>query len=178
MRKLIFTQFVSLDGVVDNPMWSFPYWNDQISDFKRWETENSDALLLGRITYEGFAAAWPNSKDEGAEYFNGVRKYVVSTTLQSADWNNSAIIRDNVLEEVARLKATEGQNITIHGSGALADTLLNAGLIDSVRMLVYPVVVGAGNRLFKDGTKAKLKLVESQTFDGGVLGLVYEPANS
>src|SRR5687767_6228574 len=108
MRKLVVTEFVSLDGVMENPGWTFPYWNDEIAQFKGEETAASDAMLLGRVTYQGFAAAWPNSKDEGAPYFNSVRKYVVSTTLDKAEWNNSVIIRENVIEEIAKLKQQDG----------------------------------------------------------------------
>lgn len=178
MRNLVVTQFVSLDGVVENPMWTFKYWNDEIAAFKGEETSASDALLLGRVTYEGFAAAWPTSKDEGADYFNGVRKYVVSTTLQTADWNNSTIIRDNVVEEIQRLKQQDGTNITVHGSATLIQTLMRHDLVDSYRLLVYPVVLGSGKRMFHDGTAATLKLVETRPFSSGVVGLIYEPERS
>ncbi|MEM9953512.1 MAG: dihydrofolate reductase family protein [Chloroflexota bacterium] len=175
MRELVLTTFMSLDGVVENPMWTLSYWNDEIAAFKGEETENSDALLLGRITYEGFAMAWPNSEDEGAEYFNGVRKYVVSTTLKTANWNNSVIIQDNVVKQIKALKEETGKAITIHGSGNLAQTLIEHDLIDSYRILVYPIVLGQGQRLFHEGTTAKLTLVRTETFTGGVVALVYEP---
>ncbi|MAU12583.1 MAG: pyrimidine reductase [Anaerolineaceae bacterium] len=176
MRKLVFTQFVSLDGVVENPAWTFPYWNDDIAAFKGEETDNSDAMLLGRITYDGMSQAWPNSDDEGAEYFNSVRKYVVSTTLKNADWNNSVIISDNIVDEIAKLKEQDGKDITVHGSAQLAQTLLENDLIDRIRLLVYPVVIGEGQKLFKDGTTATLKLVESKPIgDGGVVAMIYEP---
>src|SRR5687768_11324326 len=97
MRKLVVTEFLSLDGVMENPAWTFKYWNDEIANFKGEETAASDALLLGRVTYEGFSAAWPESQDAGAPYFNGVRKYVVSTTLDKAEWNNSVLIKDNIV---------------------------------------------------------------------------------
>ncbi|MBE2271513.1 MAG: dihydrofolate reductase [Anaerolinea sp.] len=176
MRKLVVTEFMTLDGVVENPMWSMRYWNDEISTFKGEESNASDALLLGRVTYEGFAAAWPNSKDAGADYFNGVRKYVVSNTLTRADWNNSVIINGNVVDEIARLKQTEGKDIIVHGSTVLVQTLLKHNLVDHVRLLVYPVVLGTGQRLIHEGTEATLNLVDSKTFKGGVLGLIYEPA--
>jgi dihydrofolate reductase len=174
MRKLVVTEFMSLDGVIENPMWTFKYWSDPIANFKGEETANSDALLLGRVTYEGFAQAWPNSPDEGAAYFNGVRKYVVSNTLKTADWNNSVIISGDLVAEVNKLKAQAGTNITVHGSGKLVQSLLRAGLVDTVRVLVYPVVLGQGQRLFEDGTTATLKLVESRPL-GDVIGLIYEP---
>lgn len=176
MRKLVVTEFVSLDGVVENPGWTFPYWNDEIAKFKGDETSASDALLLGRVTYEGFAAAWPESKDEGAEYFNNVRKYVVTTTLDKAEWNNSRLIKGDVVEEIKKLKQQEGKDITVHGSIKLVQTLMAHDLVDSYRLLLYPVVLGSGQRLFHEGTTAKLNLVNAQTFRSGVVGLIYEPA--
>src|ERR1044071_3947266 len=148
MRKIVVTEFISLDGVIENPGWTFPYWNDETAAFKGAETSASDALLLGRVTYEGFAAAWPQSQDEGAEYFNNVRKYVVSTTLDSAEWNNSVLIKDNVAEEIAQIKQQEGQDITVHGSARLALWLMQQGLVDRLHLLVYPVELGKGQRLF------------------------------
>jgi dihydrofolate reductase len=175
MRNLIVTEFVSLDGIMEDPAWTFPYWNDEIAAFKGEETSASDALLLGRVTYQGFAAAWPQSKDEGADYFNSVRKYVVSSTLENAEWNNSIIIKDNVVEEIAKLKQQGGQDIAVHGSATLVQTLIQHDLVDRVRLLVYPVVLGKGKRLFKEGTTATLKLVESRSFSSGVAALIYEP---
>jgi dihydrofolate reductase len=175
MRNLIVTEFVSLDGIMEDPAWTFPYWNDEIAAFKGEETSASDALLLGRVTYQGFAAAWPQSKDEGAAYFNSVRKYVVSSTLENAEWNNSIIIKDNVVEEIAKLKQQGGQDIAVHGSATLVQTLVQHDLVDRVRLLVYPVVLGKGKRLFKEGTTATLKLLESRSFSSGVAALIYEP---
>jgi dihydrofolate reductase len=176
MRKLVVTEFISLDGVIENPMWTFPYWNDEIAAFKGEETESSDALLLGRVTYEGFAEVWPKRTADGAEYFNGVRKYVVSTTLKTADWNNSVIISDNVVDEITKLKQQDGTNITVHGSATLAQFLMEHNLVDEYHLLVYPVVLGSGQRLFKDDLKTTLQLVRSQQFSTGVVALVYEPA--
>jgi dihydrofolate reductase len=175
MRKLVVTEFLSLDGVMEEPAWTAPYWNDEIADFKRTESKESDLLLLGRITYEGFAQAWPNSTDEGADKMNGMPKYVVTTTLDKADWNNSTIIRENIMEEITRLKQQNGGNILVYGSGALADSLMQAGLVDEYRLLVYPVVVGSGKRLFKDNRTATLKLASSQDFSSGVVALIYQP---
>jgi dihydrofolate reductase len=175
MRKLVVTEFMSLDGVIENPMWTFKYWNDEIANFKGEETNASDALLLGRVTYEGFAAAWPESKDKGAEYFNGVRKYVVSKTLQKADWNNSVIIKDNVMDEIAKLKQQDGKDITVHGSAVLAKALLDSGLVDNIRLLVYPLVLGTGQRLFEEGATATFNLLESRSFSSGVVAMIYEP---
>lgn len=175
MRKLIVTEFLSLDGVMENPSWTFPYWNDEIAKFKGEESESGDALLLGRVTYEGFAAAWPTSKDEGAEYFNNVRKYVVSTTLDEANWNNSVIIKDNVVDEITKLKQQDGKNIVVHGSRNLTQTLMDHDLVDEYRLLIYPLVLGKGQRLFEDDQKVDLKLVRSQEMSSGVVALVYEP---
>ena len=175
MCNLIVTEFLSLDGVMENPGWTFPYWNDEIAGFKGEESNASDALLLGRVTYQGFAAAWPQSTDEGAPYFNGVRKYVVSNTLDKAEWNNSHIIKGNVVEEIAKLKQQDGKDIIVHGSGNLVQTLMAHDLVDRYRLLVYPVVLGKGQRLFEAGSTATLKLVEAKSFSSGVTALIYEP---
>ena len=175
MRKLVVTEFLSLDGVMEMPMWTMPYWNDEIANFKGEESESSDALLLGRVTYEGLAAAWPNSKDEGAAYFNGVRKYVVSKTLDKVEWNNSILIKDNLVEEINKLKQQAGKNIAVHGSGNLIQSLIKHDLVDVYRLLVYPVVLGKGQRLFEEGTTTTLKLVETKSFSSGVAALIYEP---
>jgi dihydrofolate reductase len=175
MRNLVITEFVSLDGVMEAPMWTFKYWNDEIAAFKGEESEAADALLLGRVTYEGFAAAWPESKDEGADYFNNVRKYVVSTTLAAAAWNNSILIKNNIVDEIAQLKQQDGKDIAVHGSATLVQTLIQHDLVDRYRLLVYPLVLGKGKRLFQADTAANLNLVESQSFSSGVTALIYEP---
>jgi dihydrofolate reductase len=174
MRKITVTEFLSLDGVMEHPAWTFPYWNDQIAQFKAEETTPNDVLLLGRVTYEGFAAAWPNSQDEGAPYFNGVRKYVVSTTLKTVEWNNSHLISGDIVEEITKLKGQAGENLVVHGSGTLVQTLMRHDLIDCYRLLVYPVVLGKGKRLFQDDVSATLKLVEARSFSTGVMALIYE----
>jgi dihydrofolate reductase len=179
MRKIFVTEFLSLDGVMENPAWTFPYWNDEIAAFKTEETDISDALLLGRVTYEGIAASWPKikaEKDPFAPYMNGVRKYVVSMTLDKVEWNNSVLIEGNLVEEVNKLKQQDGRDIAVHGSATLAQTLMEHDLVDSYRLLVYPVVVGKGKRLFKDGSDLKrLKLVDNKTSSTGVAILTYEP---
>ena len=176
MRNIMVTEFMSLDGVTEAPGWTFKYWNDEIATFKGEESSASDALLLGRVTYQGFAAAWPESTDEGAAYFNSVRKYVVSTTLDKAEWNNSTLIKDNVVEQLTKLKQQDGKDIAVHGSATLVQTLMQHDLVDRYRLLVYPVVLGKGKRLFQEGAIATLKLVETQSFSSGVAALVYEPA--
>ncbi len=183
MRKIIVTEFVSLDGVFQAPGpdgsgykyegWTFPYMNEEFFKFKLDETFTSDALLLGRITYEGFAKAWPGRTDEQgfAAKFNSMPKYVVSTTLKKAEWNNSHIISNNVVEEVKKLKGT----LVVHGSGMLARFLIEHRLADEIRLLVYPVVLGTGKRLFEGIEKTDLKLIESKSFKTGITVLRYEP---
>ena len=175
MRNIMVTEFVSLDGVMEAPGWTFKYWNDEIATFKGEESSASDALLLGRVTYQGFAAAWPESTDEGAAYFNSVRKYVVSTTLDKAEWNNSTLIKDNIVEEITNLKQQDGSDLVVHGSATLVQTLMQHDLVDSYRLLVYPVILGKGKRLFQEGATATFKLLESRSFSSGVTALVYEP---
>src|SRR5207244_4701344 len=180
MSRLAATLFMSLDGVVESPeKWSFPYWNDEIGKFKHEETFSSDALRLGRVTYEGFAAAWPGRKDpEGfADRFNSMPKHVASKTLKKLDWNNSHLLKGDLAAEVSKLKQQSGQDIVIHGSPSLIRSLMPSGLIDEFRLLVYPLVLGQGKRLFDEGSQASLKLVESTTFSKGVVKLVYRPAD-
>lgn len=187
MGKVVVSEFVSLDGVIEDPGgaekfehggWTIPYWSDDIGAFTFDELMTSDGLLLGRVTYEGFAAAWPGQADEAgfADRMNNLPKYVVSTTLDKADWNNSTIISGNVAEEVANLKEQGGQDILINGSGKLIQSLMPDNLIDEYRLLVYPIVLGSGKRLFQGGIDTTLKLVESRVFDSGVILLRYQPA--
>jgi dihydrofolate reductase len=178
MRRIVWSEYISLDGVVDEPgEWSIPYFSDDLAKYKSDELFASDALLLGRITYEGFAAAWPTMEEIEGDFavrMNTLPKYVASTTLDKADWNNSTIIRDNVPDEVSKLKQESGKDILIGGSGALAKTLIQHALIDEIRMLVHPIAVGGGKRLF-EGTKEAigLTLVDTQPFDSGVVALTY-----
>ncbi len=186
MRKVIASEFVSLDGVVEDPGgaekfkhggWTVPYWNDEIAKFKQDELFAIDALLLGRATYQAFAAAWPARTDEQgyADRMNNLPKYVVSTTLGKAEWNNSHLIKAKVAQEVAGLKEQPGQDVLIFGSGTLVQSLMHDNLVDEYRLLVYPVVLGSGKRLFKDGSSAALKLVDTKAFDSGVMALIYQP---
>jgi dihydrofolate reductase len=176
MSELAATLFVSLDGVVESPeKWSFPFWDDAIAKFKLEETFASDALLLGRVTYEGFAASWPGRKDPDgfADRFNSMPKYVASKTLKKLEWTNSHLIKGDVASAVAKLKQQPGQDIVIHGSPTLVRSLMPHDLIDEYRLLVYPVVLGHGKRLFDDASQANLKLAESRSFSKGVVKLVY-----
>ncbi|MBA3869617.1 MAG: dihydrofolate reductase [Anaerolineae bacterium] len=175
MRKLVVTEFMTLDGIIENPGWSMGYWNDDIAKFKGEETGASDIMLLGRVTYDGFAQAWPQSKDQGAAYFNSVRKYVVSNTLKTADWNNTTIISGDVVGEIKKIKQDGDQDILVHGSATLIQSLIQNDLVDRFRLLVYPVVLGTGKRLFQEGTTTTLKLVEVRPIgSGGVTAFIYE----
>jgi dihydrofolate reductase len=186
MRKVVVSMFVSLDGVMEDPGgaekskhggWTMPYWNEEIARFKHDELFASGALLLGRVTYQGFAAAWPSRTDEAgfADRMNSLPKFVVSKSLEVAGWNNSRLIKGNIAEEVASLKQQAGQDILIAGSGTLVRSLMRHDLIDQYQLLVYPVVLGSGKRLFEDVPKTPLKVVESKTFSSGVVLLSYRP---
>ena len=177
MRKVVVAEFLSLDGVMDEPAWTVPYWNDEIAKFKYDELFASDAHLLGRVTYQGFAAAWPSRTDEQgfADRMNSLPKYVVSTTLEKVEWNNSHLIKKNVVEEISRLKQQPGQDILVAGSATLVNTLVEHDLVDEYHLLIYPVVLGKGKRLFKDGSKTSLKLVETKSFSSGVVAHIYQP---
>ncbi len=183
MRKIVAGLFIALDGVVEAPHeWHFPYFNDEMGEAVGSQMAAADTMLLGRVTYQEFAGYWPNqtSDVELADYMNTTPKFVVSTTLDSVDeWQNSTLIKGNVGEELTKLKQQPGKNIGITGSGTLVRSLLRDGLLDELRLLVHPIVVGSGKRLFPDGTAQKpLKLVESKTFSTGVVYLTYQPAGS
>ena len=182
MRKIVVSEFVSLDGVMEDPRWTFQFPSDDRDKFKFDELAASDALLLGRVTYEGFAAAWPRMAEQTGEYgawMNGYPKYVVSTTLEEAGWNNSTIINENVVEEVSNLKKQPGKDILVFGSGQLVDTLMEHDLVDEYRLMVFPVVVGGGKRLFENASDEKaLKLIETKTFASGAVVLSYGPAGN
>jgi len=177
-RRLAATVFVSLDGVVESPeKWSFPYWNDEIGKFKFEETFASDALLLGRVTYEGFAAAWPSRKDPDgfADRFNTMPKYVASRTLKTLAWNNSHLIEGDLAKAVSKLKRELDGEIVVPASYQLGRTLIEHDLVDELRLVVFPVVLGAGERLFgKTSDKKPMRLVGTQTVDGDVAFLTYE----
>lgn len=175
MRKITVSEFVTLDGVMEDPAWTFPYWNDEMAKFKLDELLGSDALLLGRVTYQGFAAAWPSRTDEQgyADRMNHLPKHVVSTTLEKAEWNNSTLIKEKVAEHVTQLKQQPGQDILVFGSGTLVKTLRQHDLVDKYNLLLYPVVLGKGKRLFRDGSAATLKFVATKTFRSGVVALCY-----
>jgi len=188
MRKVVVTEYVTLDGVFEDPGggegtrhggWSFQFWNEEAGKYKFDELFASDALLLGRVTYEGFAKAWPTMKDGGefADRMNSIPKYVVSTTLKDLEWNNSHLIQGNIAEAVAGLKQQEGQDILVAGSGELVRMLMRHDLIDEYKLMLHPVVLGDGKRLFSDGIdKTVLKLVDTKAFSSGIVILSYQPA--
>jgi dihydrofolate reductase len=178
MGRIIVTEFVSLDGVFENPHeWHFPFFQEQAQQYKLNELRATDALLLGRETYEGFAQAWPErSGDEFSDTFNSMPKYVVSTTLENPTWANSHVVGGDLAAELGKLKDRHERDIFIHGSGHLANSLLRQGLIDEIRLMVHPIVVGKGRRFFEDETSIPaLELAEVTTWDGGIALMTYRP---
>ena len=186
--RLVVTEFVTLDGVIEDPGgsektpiggWAFRFQRGADGDkFKFDELMDADAQLLGRRTYEGFAAAWPSIKDDVgfADRFNSMPKYVVSKTLQAATWTNSTILRGNVIEEVTRLKQQPGRDILVSGSCMLVQTLAQAALVDEYRLMIFPIVLGSGKRLFSEGLPSTaLKIVESRQ-SAEVLTMRLQPA--
>ena len=188
MGRIVVTEYISVDGVVEAPSGTETFervgWTDDFSRgpegdaFKFDETMASDALLLGRVTYDGFAPVWPHVPGEFAEKFNTMPKYVVSSTLERPEWNNTTVLSGDVVEEVAKLKDQYERDIVVHGSPQLVQTLIGNDLVDELRLQVYPVIVGAGKRLFGETAHTtNLRLVETTTFDDGIHLLVYRPAN-
>ncbi|HEY0662148.1 MAG TPA: dihydrofolate reductase family protein [Lysobacter sp.] len=176
MSKVVVTSFMTMDGVIESPeKWSFPYWNNDIEQFKDDELRAADAQLLGRRTYEVFAEAWPSRSGHYADRLNATPKYVVSTTLQQAHWNNSHVIAGgNQLDaEVRQLQERHAGNLLVHGSHSLVQALVQRDLVDEYHVLVYPLVFGEGRRLFADGAKANLELARSSEMGSGVVLLVY-----
>ena len=186
MRRIVAAEYLSLDGVTEDPGdageyehrgWTIPYWND---DTAKWQTDQlfaSDALLLGRVTYEEFVASWPlRSGDPFTDRMNSMPKFVASTTLtEPLEWN-STLLKGDVVDEVATLKEQRGQDILIYGSAALVNTLLAHDLIDEYRFMIYPLVLGTGKRFFRDGNdKSTLELKRAETSSTGVTMLVCEP---
>jgi dihydrofolate reductase len=186
MGKIVVTEFISLDGVVEDPGgaenfkhsgWSFEIdRGEEGNKFKLDETLDSDALLLGRVTYEGFAAAWPQRDGEFADKFNTMPKYVISSTLKDPDWHNTTVLSGDVTEEVGKLKQEVDGNIVVHGSPPLVQALVDNDLVDELRLMVFPVVLGAGKRLFGETSDKKtLRLADSKPVgDEGVVVLTYE----
>jgi dihydrofolate reductase len=181
MRKLIASFFISLDGVVEAPdKWHFPYFNDEMGQAVGEAIAASDSMLLGRHTYEEWAAFWPQqdpASDPFVSVMNETPKFVASTTLEKVDWQNTTLLEGDLAEAVNELKARAGKNIGMSGSATLVRSLLEQGLVDELRLLVHPLVVGSGAKLFPDGASpVSLELVDSKTFSTGVLDLTYRPA--
>jgi dihydrofolate reductase len=185
--RIVVTEFVSLDGVMEDPGGAEDYrhggWTFEIdrgpegNKFKLDEALDAEALLLGRVTYEGFAAAWPSREGDFADKFNTMPKYVVSSTLEKPDWSNSTVLKGDLADEVEKLRRKHDGDVVVHGSARLAQALLEHGLVDELRLMVFPVVLGSGKRLFGETTdKQRLRLTSSQTVGDGVAILVYEPA--
>jgi dihydrofolate reductase len=188
MGRIVATEFVSLDGVMEDPGgaedfehggWTFKFGRGADGDkFKLDEALESSALLLGRVTYEGFAAAWPKMEGSFADKFNGMPKYVVSSTLRDPGWNNSTVLGGDLAKEVSELKQRVDGDIVVHGSARLVQALIDNDLLDELRLMVFPVVLGKGRRLFGETADMKrLRLTDSKTVGEGIAVLIYEPAS-
>lgn len=183
MRRLVVSEFVSIDGVMEDPKWTLEYhskhpWTEDQLKFKKAELFGSDSLLLGRVTYQGFASAWPSMQDDPDGYgkrMNSLPKYVASRTLRKVEWNNSHLIQGDVGVEVAKLKQQAGQDLLVFGSCSLVQLLLQMDLVDELRLQVYPVALGVGKRLFNSQARTPLKMVEAKAFGSGVVLLRYQP---
>jgi dihydrofolate reductase len=189
MGKIVVTEYVSLDGVMQAPGggesfkhagWTFEINRGKEGDkFKLDETMDSEALLLGRKTFQAFAAVWPSMNDPAgfAAKFNSMPKYVVSSTLKKPEWNNSTVLRGDVVEEVSKLRQKLDGNIVVHGSAQLVQTLIEHDLVDELRLMVFPIILGTGKRLFGDTSdKKRLRLSESKTVGDGIAILIFKPA--
>ena len=177
--RLVATEYLSLDGVFEEPgHWSGPFFGEEAGQFKWAELQASDAQLLGRKTYQGFAAAWPKMPDTGefGEKMNGMTKYVISSTLDKVDWSGSELIRGNLADEVRKLKEQPGRDLLLAGSAQLFNALMQENLIDVYRFMLHPIVLGKGKRLFADGGHERiLDLTETQRFSTGIVILEYRP---
>ena len=187
MGRIVVTEFVSLDGVMEAPGggedfehagWTFEIDRGKEGDqFKLDEALNAEALLLGRGTYENFAAAWPSRAGQLADKLNRMPKYVISSTLEEAKWNNSTVLRGDVVKNISKLRQERGGDIVVHGSAQLVQTLIEHDLVDELRLMVFPVVLGTGKRLFGDRSeKKRLRLADSKTVGDGIAILIYELA--
>ena len=191
MRKLVVNTFVTLDGVMQAPGgpqedpaggftyggWSFHYWDDVMNNVMTEFMGKPFDLLLGRKTYDIFAAHWPHSQEEGADQLNTAKKYVASRTLTKVDWNNSTLLKGNIVQEIRKLKDQDGPELQVHGSSNFVQTLLQNNLVDQYNVWIFPVIIGTGKRLFDHGTvPAALRLVSSTVSTTGVIITTYEPA--
>ena len=180
--RLVATEYLSLDGVFEEPgKWSGPFFNDEAGQFKWQELQASDALLMGRNTYEGFAAAWPTMPGTGefGEKMNSMPKYVVSSTLDKVEWAGSNLITGNLFDEIRKLKKSPGRDLLLSGSAQLFNALAQENLIDLYRFMLHPIILGKGKRLFADGVdRTALALSETKAFKAGIVILEYVPAKS
>jgi dihydrofolate reductase len=178
VRRIIVSTFAALNGVIENPHhWSLDYFDEEAGKFASAQLVAADALLLGRETYQGFAAAWPARTGDFADRFNSMAKYVVSTTLvEPLEWGPATLIKNNVAEEIAKLKQQPGQDILIYGTGRLAQTLLQHGLLDEHRLWIIPIIWGQGRRIFEGMDATTLELIEAKTLPSGTVILTHKPA--
>jgi dihydrofolate reductase len=180
MRKLINSTYITLDGVIDNPMWTAPYFDDEAAALAGSLTDAADVLLMGRVTYDGFSQAWPQMDESdpstGAAFFNNVKKYVASTTLTSPTWNNTEVLQGDLVEEVAKLKAQDGKGIIQYGYGSVTAQLVKAGLVDEVRFWIHPVLEGGSNLTSPlSDVKASFELIDTRVHKSGVIVATYQP---
>jgi dihydrofolate reductase len=180
MSRIVISEFITLDGIIDEPTWTFQFDRGPAGDqYKLDELFASEALLLGRVTYQGFAQAWPSMTDEFAAKMNGMIKYVVSQTLTDADatWNNTTVLRDDLVTEVAALRAAPGRDVLVYGSSQLAQALLREGLVDELRLMMSPIVLGRGKRMFPAGdAQLTFDLADARPASSGVMLLTYQRA--
>ncbi|MGC4851022.1 dihydrofolate reductase family protein [Micromonospora sp. DT15] len=180
MRKLVNSTYITLDGVIENPMWTMPYFDEEAAGLAGAQTEEADAMLMGRATYDGMSAAWP-TRDEsdpstGAAYFNNVKKYVASTTLTNPTWNNTEVLQGYLVEAVTALKAQPGKNIIQYGFGSVTAQLIRAGLVDEVRFWIHPVLEGGPSLTTPlADVKASFDLVDTRVHKSGVIVASYQP---
>lgn len=182
MGKIVVAQYITLDGVIESPEnWHFPYVTDEMQVDNQAQINNAEAMLMGRRTYDAFAPVWPNMTNNEfgiADHMNNAPKYVVSTTLQTADWNNTTIISRDVVESIRKLRDSISGRIGVTGSATLVRTLIQAGLVDEYELMVHPLALGTGLRLFAEGSAPKLRLLENKIYPNGVLLLRYAPADA
>jgi dihydrofolate reductase len=179
MRRLIESTLLALDGVIGEPrVWASDHFDAEAQEKALEQLMASDAMLMGRNTYEIFSGTWPKLSGPYSDRMNDIRKYVFSSTLQDADWNNSSIVRGDVATEVSKLKQQDGRDLVMYGHGPLGETLLEYDLLDELQFAVHPLLVGTGALLFREGQTKTLKLVETKTLRTGVVILTYQPAMS
>ena len=177
MRKIIESTLVSLDGVIEDPhLWATEYFDSEAENYALQLLSTSDAMLMGRRTYEFFAAAFPHRTGEYGQTVNRLRKYVFSSTLKEPDWSNSAVLDGDVATEAAKLKAQAGNDLVIYGHGLLGQTLLRHHLLDELKLWIHPCFVGRGKQIFREGEKTSLKLIGQKTLGTGVIVASYQPA--